>query len=104
MREMYISEKLIADVWNLATIVSNVNPDSYRKDEFGAWIRRCRYNETSFPLSFGWSIACIQRGNGEYEYRPMQWQNAAFSSIPKSRQRVTSEGFYNIYINRGVDQ
>ncbi len=99
MKVKNVSEEMINEVWNKAMVVPNVNPASYRKDEFGAWIRRCRYEERDFPLSFGWSIASFLRQDGEYDYQPMQWQNASFSSIPRSKQRVTSEGFYNKYIN-----
>ena len=99
MSEMVETEELINEVWNKGTIVPNVNPESYRKDEYGAWIRRCRYNETNFPLSFGWSLREVHLPDGKTEYKPFQWQNAIYIAGKDSRQRVTSEGFYNKYMS-----
>jgi hypothetical protein len=97
MSAMNISEEKIKEAWNKANKVSNVNPDSYRKDRFGAWMRRCRFEEKEFPLSFGWTIISVQQAEGTSEDIPLQWQNAEFSSLSKSNQRVTAEGFYNKY-------
>jgi|WetSurMetagenome_2_1015567.scaffolds.fasta_scaffold343111_2 hypothetical protein len=100
---MEYSEEMIEKVWEKAKVVNGVSPDSYRKDEFGAWIRRCRYNDKSYPLSFGWVIISDSEESnnkkGEIEkLRPLQWQNALSFRNIKDTYFISAEGFYNNYI------
>ena len=103
MKNMDYTDEVIERVWRLATVVPEVNPDLYRKDEFGAWISRYRYNERDRPLSFGWMIVRVPDGevDGERSLRPLQWQNALAVERQKKTHRVTSEGFYNRYVKEG---
>jgi hypothetical protein len=100
---MEYSEEMIEKVWKKAKVVYGVSADSYRKDEFGAWIRRCRYNDKSYPLSFGWVIVSNSEesdngGDPFDKLRPLQWQNALSIKSVKDTYVISSEGFYNNYV------
>ena len=68
----------VLHVWEKANIVEGYNPDIWRKDFAGAWIKRDAYNETS---AFGWNVVLDkpESKGGNFEMtnlRPMHWQNA----------------------------
>lgn len=101
---MDFSEDFVEHVWQNGKKVHGVNPDLYRKDKFGAWIRKCRYKECHQALSFGWIIASdIKDKNTKLspkEFYPVQWQNAEGPDTPSNLRYVTSEGYYNCYVKR----
>lgn len=75
---MAFTEEQIQKVWEKATVVSNNDPNVYRKDECGAWIAKKQYGNRE--SSFGWEIDHIKpqsKGGGDElsNLRPLQWQN-----------------------------
>ena len=50
-------DELIDKVWSGATVAKGRNPDVWRKDFAGAWIRRDHYGVFS---KFGWQIDHIK--------------------------------------------
>lgn len=75
---MAFSEKVIQQVWEKATVVANNDPNVFRKDQCGAWIKRSEYGNRQ--SSFGWEIDHItpqSKGGGDElsNLRPLQWEN-----------------------------
>lgn len=94
------SEDTINAVWNAAQQVEGVNPDLWRKDIFGAWIRRDNYGVHTL---FGWEIdhfmPISHGGNDDLDnLNAMQWQNNLQKSddYPQFESKVTSQGNTNI--------
>ena len=52
------TEAEIDAVWNKAKIVPNNNPDVFRQDSAGAWIKRDSYGDTD--SEYGWEIDHIK--------------------------------------------
>lgn len=72
------SGSVVDAVWQKATIVLNYDPNIWRKDRCGAWIKRSEHGNTN--SEFGWEIDHDfpkSRGGGD-EYtnlQPLQWEN-----------------------------
>lgn len=49
-----IDSTLINEVWDKAQIVPDYNPDLFRKDACGAWIRKDKFGDSNSAL--GWEI------------------------------------------------
>jgi 5-methylcytosine-specific restriction endonuclease McrA len=76
------SESMIEAVWRKARVVAGNDPDVFRKDACGAWIRRQSYGETT---EYGWEIDHIMPvalgGGDEFtNLQPLQWENNRYKS------------------------
>jgi hypothetical protein len=99
---MTFSEEIIQKVWEKGKIAKNNNPNIYRKDECGAWIKRDQYSMTGETLSYGWSIDYIiplsKGGNNDLSnLRPLQWENHCSIDNGKHGRKIISEGVINRY-------
>lgn len=77
---MSFSERTIQHVWEKATGVQGYDPHVWRKDQWGAWIRRSDYGNRN--SQYGWEIDHItpqSEGGGDElsNLRPLQWENNA---------------------------
>ncbi|MEM1442640.1 MAG: hypothetical protein AAGF67_09875 [Verrucomicrobiota bacterium] len=66
--------EVIENVWGFAETVPGNDPDLWRKDEWGNWIRRIDYGRRE--SEFGWEIfdpGIGRHSQGVYAMRPMQW-------------------------------
>ena len=67
-------------VWEKATPVAGKDPNVYRKDKCGAWIKRDMYGQSTTGLSMGWEIDHI-KPKAKYgtddlsNLQPLQWEN-----------------------------
>jgi hypothetical protein len=89
----------IETVWNRATVVANYNPNLWRKDFAGAWIRRDMYGMRS---PFGWS-ACRKNPNigpavNTDNLMAAHWRNNMMkgANYPTFKSIVTSDGNHNV--------
>ena len=90
----------IQNIWKKAQVVLGYDPNVWRKDFAGAWIRFNAYGETSL---YGWEIdhrQPIAKGGEDEEYNlyPVQWQNnrTKGDDYPHFETSITSEGNINI--------
>lgn len=94
-------DEIIQHVWEKGREVSDNDPDTWRKDAAGAWIRRQDYGNRD--SQYGWEIDHIQlesEGGGDElsNLRPLQWQNNAARQDDPFTFVVTSSGKNNVEI------
>ena len=94
-------DELIEQVWSRATSVEGRNPDIWRKDFAGAWMRRDQYGVS---CKYGWVVDHIQpKSSGGDDsldnLQALHWRNnvSKGSDYPVLETRVTSDGNDNIY-------
>ena len=94
------TEQEIEEVWQKANIIPNNNPNIYRQDYAGAWIRRDQYGQTT---EYGWAIDLIKPliQNGTYDMGnmlPLQHQNKTKKGddYPQWQTEVSAEGTKNV--------
>ena len=96
----HISEELIEAVWQKATIIPNNNPNEFRQDYAGAWIRRDEYGKAS---PYGWEIDHLlplsKGGSDDIEnLLPLQHQNYTrkCDNYPRWSTAVSADGINNV--------
>ena len=97
-------DELIEKVWSHATPVDDRNPDIWRKDFAGAWIRRDQYGVS---CKYGWVVDHIQpksSGGGDSldNLQALHWRNnmSKGNNYSEVETCVTSDGNDNIYMVR----
>lgn len=95
------TEEQIEQVWQKARIVANNNPNVFRQDYAGAWIRRDQYGNRN--AKYGWEIDhCLPESQGGTDdlsnLYPLHWQNNASkgNNYPSWQTVISSEGNKNI--------
>ena len=75
---MFFSEETIQSVWGKGEIVAEFNANRFRKDQYGAWIRRLDYGGENSRLGWGITHITPESEGGEDELsnlRPLQGRN-----------------------------
>ncbi len=77
MAEANLSNNVIEEVWQKAYIDANNNPDIFRKDYAGAWIRRDQYGQKG---KYGWEanrmVPLSRDGSQSIDNLfPLHWEN-----------------------------
>ena len=100
-------QNTVEAVWRKATIVYGYDPDEWRKDVAGAWIKKSEYGNTDsiygweidhkYPVSMGGSDSILN-------LQPLQWENnrAKCDHYPYWMPVVTSESNRNIHRNTSI--
>ena len=98
----YFSKEIVEVIWKKAQEIPNYNPNIWRKDFAGAWIRKDQYGATG---NYGWEIDHVypqSLGGGDDldNLRAMQWENnrSKGDNYPKWTTSVSSYGASNIYL------
>lgn len=88
-------------VWQKAIVVTNNNPDVFRKDYAGAWIRKDQYGKRD--TDYGWEIdhckpESLGGTNDLGNLYPLHWRNNVKkdNDYPEWKTIITSEGINNI--------
>lgn len=99
----YFDTKTINAVWKKAIIVNGVDPNIWRKDYAGAWIKKSEYGNCK--SDFGWEIdhqkPVSKQGTDDLNNLvPLQWENnrSKGDSYPEWSTVVSSygENYYRI--------
>ncbi len=103
MNDSSYSSDEIAAIWDKARVVGNNNPDVFRQDSAGAWIKRSEYGNRSSKTGYGWEVDHIKPlskdGSKDLEnLQPLQWANnvAKGDDYPNWKPAVTSDGNRNV--------
>ncbi len=97
--EMALVEGVLRKVWERGTIMRDADPDIWRKDECGAWMRWDFYEERG--SQFGWEvdqIVSVTEGGGWdlSNLRPLQWWNKVSKRAGRLVCPMTASGRYNV--------
>ena len=97
------SEDLKLKVWEKAKKVSGYDPNIYRKDLAGAWIKYEDYGKATSDTSLGWEIdhkLPESKGGSDdlSNLEPLQWHNnrTKADDYPKFKTSISSEGTCNV--------
>jgi len=96
---MSFSEQTIQKVWEKGTVVPNYDPNVWRKDQCGAWIKRSSHNgRRENPVDFEWEIDHINPHGGDdiSNLRPLQWKNNLDKAEGRLACPVTSSENRNV--------
>ena len=90
-------KEVINNVWKKAIIVNGVDPNIWRKDYAGAWIKKSEYGNCK--SDFGWEIdhqkPVAEKGTDNlYNLVPLQWENnrSKGDNYPRWNTVVSSNG------------
>jgi len=96
----HFTDDIIDKVWTKAKTITNNDPNIWRKDYAGAWIRRDHYGKES---KYGWEIDHLKpiskAGTDDLDnLYPLHWQNnrKKANSYPVFSTIISSEGVSNI--------
>lgn len=90
------SKDIIQKVWEKGKVVENYDPNIWRKDECGAWIKREEHGNRG--SKHGWEIDHINPNGGDdiSNLRPLQWENNVDKSDGRLKCNITSSGTNNV--------
>lgn len=98
------SEKIIQQVWEMAQTVDGNNPNIWRKDIAGAWIRRDQYGMRN---TYGWEIdhkrpRSLGGSDNVDNLLPLHWRNnnAKGDRYPTFVTCMSSDGIQNVEIRK----
>ena len=101
------TQKIIDDVWNKATIISNENEKiGHRQDQCTAWINKNDYGNRDSV--YGWEIDHITpQSNGGNDnlsnLRPLHWKNNASRQDGRLTKTIYSDSIKNIDSSTGKE-
>ena len=94
-------DELAEQVWSRAKMVDGINPELWRKDFAGAWIRRDQYGVSR---KYGWVVNHIKPkslggDDSLCNLQALHWRNNEFKgdNYLEVETCITSEGADNIY-------
>lgn len=94
------TQNFLESVWKKGRKVNGHPPDTWRKDQCGAWIKRSEHGNRS--SQFGWEVDRITAG-GVYSLansRPLQWDNNNFRGNGRLKCRVTARPYRGKHLNK----
>jgi len=96
---MPFSHEMLSKVWAKASPVGTNDPNLYRKDQCGAWIKWSEYGNRD--SEYGWEVDHItpvsERGSDELSnLRPLQWENNADRATGRLNCPVTASDIHNV--------
>ncbi len=88
---MEFDNETVQSVWEKARATNDQNPDEWRKDECGAWIKFDQYGHQA--SEYGWKIESIKAGDQQKveNLRPFQHENSYVLATGQARCRITAD-------------
>jgi len=98
---MSVDQQTIISVWQKGKIIPGNNPNVFRQDSCGAWLRFSDYGNRQ--SKYGWEIDHITSGGPDYlsNLRPLHWRNNVEKSNGRLACAVASQGAENIAVRYG---
>jgi hypothetical protein len=89
------SDEKVQQVWEKGHVVSNNDPNVWRKDDCTAWMNRSLYGNRE--SEYGWEIDHINPNGGDElsNLRPLQWKNNLDKGDGPLQCNVKSNGIHN---------
>ncbi len=91
-------------VWQKAKTDPNRDPNVWRKDVAGAWIKWDQYSNRNDELNYGWEIDHLKptaKGGSDdlKNLRPLHWKNncSKGDNYPTWKSAISSDGNKNIH-------
>ena len=83
--------ELIDAVWQRGRVMPEADPQQWRQDECGAWIRREHFSRED--SDFGWKIETVLPGAAQATeaLRPFHWRNGYDVANRSLRRRITAD-------------
>jgi hypothetical protein len=96
---MVFDEETVRAVWAKGSITADADPEVWRKDEYGAWIRWGFYRDHG--SQYGWDIDYVvprSEGGGDdlLNLRPLHWRNRTGHGARGGARPVTAQGWSNV--------
>ena len=96
---MAYDEGTVRAVWDKGEVTANADPEVWRKDACGAWIRRDFYGDRD--SQFGWEIdSVVPKSDGGDDdllnLRPLHWRNREGRRAGRLACSVTARGWLNV--------
>jgi hypothetical protein len=97
--DLTFDQQTVQRVWEKGQVTENADPEIWRQDQCGAWIRRDSYGD--LESQFGWEIDRVIPGHedGEDEFsnlRPLQWRNLMSKRAGRLTCPIVAWGRYNV--------
>ena len=88
---MEFDNETVQGVWEKARATNDQDPDEWRKDECGAWIKFDQYGHQA--SEYGWKIESVKAGDQQEleNLRPFQHENSFVPATGQARCRVTAD-------------
>jgi hypothetical protein len=86
-----MNHELIDVVWQHGRVMPEADPEHWRQDACGAWIRREHFGRAD--SDFGWKIESVVAGKAQTAdaLRPFQWRNGYDVENGSLRRSVTAD-------------
>jgi hypothetical protein len=88
---MEFNNETVQGVWEKARATNDMDPNEWRKDECGAWIKYDQYGHQG--SDFGWKIESVRPGEHQTleNLRPFQHENSFVLATGQPRCLVTAD-------------
>lgn len=88
---MPYSKEVVAKVWQHARVMTDFDPQTWRQDECGAWIRMEHYERAD--SEFGWKIVNVSAGGPDTveNLRPFQHANGYDRAGQRAHCKVNAD-------------
>lgn len=98
---MAFSEEMVQQIWEKGRAIPNIDPNTWRKDQCGAWLKRSHYENRN--SEYGWVIENVSPGDPDEiaNLQALHWQNRVERGVGRAKCKVTAEphGIKNNKIN-----
>lgn len=86
-----MNRELIDAVWQHGRVMPEADPEQWRQDACGAWMRREHFGRDD--SDFGWKVQSVVPGGAETPetLRPFQWRNGYDVENGSLRRKVTAD-------------
>ena len=96
------TQEFLDSVWEKGRKVKGHSPNTWRKDQCGAWIKKSDHGDRD--SQFGWEVDRITAG-GAYSLtncRPLQWENNVSKGNGRLKCSITARPYRDKHLNKEI--